>query len=158
MEVLVPLDEVYNEELKFLREYGEHPTLDIGCGNRRGGDVCVDTVEGVTDYKADACDLPFSDKTFRSVFMIHSLEHIEDYKKALREAWRVLKDNGVIGIVVPHISMSYLDPTPKHHWVPYELSKELYNIGFDFIISCMFDSIFNGERVVFSIALIFIKR
>ena len=151
-------DEVYNEELEFLKTYGPSPTLDIGCGNRRGGDICVDTVDGIADYKADACDLPFSDKTFQSVFMIHSLEHIEDYKKALREVQRVLKDNGVLGIVIPHISMSYLDPTHKHHWVPYELSKDLYSIGFTFIISCLFDSIFNNERVVFSIALIYIKR
>lgn len=151
-------DEVYNEELKFLREYGESPILDMGCGNRRGGDVCIDTVEGVADYKADMCDLPFSDKTFRSVFMIHSLEHIEDYKKALREASRVLKDGGVLGIVIPFISMSYLDSTHKHHWVPSDLSVDLHGMGFDFIMSRGFNSIFDDKKCFFSIGLIFKKR
>jgi SAM-dependent methyltransferase len=151
-------DNVYNEELKFLKEYGEHPTLDMGCGNRRGGDVCIDNVEGVADFITDMCDLPFSNKTFRSVFMIHSLEHIEDYKKALREASRVLKDGGVLGIVIPFISMSYFDLTHKHHWIPSDLSGDLYNMGFDFVMSRGFNSIFDGKEVLFSIGLIYKKR
>jgi HAD superfamily hydrolase (TIGR01549 family) len=150
-------DEVYNEELKFLKEYGEYPILDMGCGNRRGGDVCVDLVEGEADYIADICDLPFSDKTFQSTFMIHSLEHVEDYEKALREAWRVLKDGGVLGIVIPLYSMSFFDPTHKHHFEFEELNRSLQDIGFNFIANRTFNSIFDCATIIFSVGLIYRK-
>jgi len=150
-------DEVYEKELEYLKAHGKSPTLDVGCGSRRGGDVCVDVVDGVADFVADACALPVPDKAFQSVLMIHSLEHIEDHQKALREVKRVLKTGGVLGIVIPHISMSYLDPTHKHHWMPHELSGDLHSLGFDFIESRTFDSIFDDKRIAFSIGLIYRK-
>lgn len=150
-------DEVYEKELKFLKARGKSPILDVGCGSRRGGDVCVDTAGDTADSVADACSLPFPDKTFQSVFMIHSLEHIDDYQKALREATRVLKVDGTLGIVIPHISKSYLDPTHKHHWTLQELNDIILSMGYEFIEARAFDALFDEKVILFSVGIMFKK-
>ena len=43
----------------------------------------------------DATSLIFSDNTFDGWWSVQTLQHIPDYKKAVSEAWRVLKDRGV---------------------------------------------------------------
>ena len=45
-------------------------------------------------------NLPFKDGSFDLILCINVLEHIKDYKKALNEIKRVLKDNGTVIIVV----------------------------------------------------------
>jgi len=44
--------------------------------------------------KGDAAWLPFRNERFDAVFFITSLEFIRNYKKAIREAYRVLKSKG----------------------------------------------------------------
>ena len=48
----------------------------------------------------DVLNLPFRDNSFDLILCINVLEHIKDYKKALNEIKRVLKDNGTVIIVV----------------------------------------------------------
>lgn len=43
----------------------------------------------------DATSLIFSDNTFDGWWSVQTLQHIPDYKKAISEAWRVLKVGGV---------------------------------------------------------------
>jgi ubiquinone/menaquinone biosynthesis C-methylase UbiE len=43
---------------------------------------------------ADAQDLPFQSATFDSVFMFATLHHIPDWKKAINEVKKVLKEGG----------------------------------------------------------------
>jgi ubiquinone/menaquinone biosynthesis C-methylase UbiE len=45
---------------------------------------------------ADADELPFADGTFDTVFSNTIIHHIADPRPMLREAWRVLKDGGVL--------------------------------------------------------------
>lgn len=42
----------------------------------------------------DYTSLPFKDKTFDGVYTMETLVHVPDYKKALKEFYRVLKPNG----------------------------------------------------------------
>jgi len=42
----------------------------------------------------DACQLPFSDATFDAVWTVQTFQHIRDFDRACREAWRVLKPGG----------------------------------------------------------------
>lgn len=55
--------------------------------------------EGFTKLLMDACDLKFSDSTFDNVTFFYTLMYIENekHRKALEEAYRVLKDGGYLG-------------------------------------------------------------
>lgn len=65
--------------------------------------------------------LPFPDLFFDRVLMIHALEHAENARRALREAWRVLKDDGHLLIVAPSRTgwWAYAESTPFGHGHPY---------------------------------------
>ncbi|MDR2442392.1 MAG: class I SAM-dependent methyltransferase [Deltaproteobacteria bacterium] len=45
--------------------------------------------------------LPFEDGYFSRVLAIHVLEHLPDLPAALREIWRVLKNDGLFSVVIP---------------------------------------------------------
>ena len=49
----------------------------------------------------DATRLQFPDASFDKVFMMHVLEHVPDHKATLREACRVIKDDGLLIITLP---------------------------------------------------------
>jgi SAM-dependent methyltransferase len=89
--------------------------LDLGCGPRKvlpsdkiiGVDSNKDWglfgVRANPDVEADVTDLGiFADESFDCVFSSHTLEHIEDYKAALAEWWRVVKPGGVLILYLPH--------------------------------------------------------
>ena len=55
------------------------------------------------DYPGyDGKTLPFPDESQDCVFSSHTLEHIDDYKGAIREWFRVLRTEGYLIIIVPH--------------------------------------------------------
>jgi SAM-dependent methyltransferase len=65
------------------------------------------------DYPGyDGLHLPFGDETQDAVFCSHCLEHIEDYKTALSEWYRVLKIGGYLLLAVPHKWLYERKPTP----------------------------------------------
>ncbi|MBL6454672.1 methyltransferase domain-containing protein [Belnapia sp. T6] len=65
--------------------------------------------------------LPFPDLAFDRILLVHGLEHAENVRRLLREAWRVLKDDGRIMVVVPnrHGLWAHLEHTPFGHGEPY---------------------------------------
>lgn len=50
---------------------------------------------------ADASSLPYKDESFDIVVMVDVLEHLEDIKEVLRETRRVLKEGGILHLLVP---------------------------------------------------------
>jgi SAM-dependent methyltransferase len=46
--------------------------------------------------------LPFADLSFDRVLIVHGLEAAENANRMLREAWRVLRDDGKLIVVVPN--------------------------------------------------------
>ncbi len=88
--------------------------LDIGCGTNqlvktyKGEGVGVDVYQwGCVDLIVeDSADLPVNDKEFDTVSIIASLNHIPNRQEVLREANRILKDDGIIVItmITPLIS------------------------------------------------------
>ena len=54
--------------------------------------------------QADAAKLPFADRKFAGIVSNHSLEHIHDYRSALREIGRVIAKNGALVVSVPDAS------------------------------------------------------
>lgn len=88
--------------------------LDIGCGTNqlvktyKGEGVGVDVYQwGDVDLIAeDSASLSIEDKEFDTVSIIASLNHIPNRQEVLREANRILKDDGIIVItmITPRIS------------------------------------------------------
>lgn len=121
--------------------------LDIGCGPMKLWPQCI----GLDNRKdtgmfniqmnpditiPDACDIPlFASNTFDYVFSSHTLEHIPDHKKALKEWWRLVKDGGHLLLYLPHknlypnIGKEGANPDHKHDFLPEDIISAMKDIG-----------------------------
>jgi SAM-dependent methyltransferase len=65
--------------------------------------------------------LPFPDLCFDRILLVHGLETAENARRLLREAWRVLKDDGRLLVAAPNrLSLwAQLERTPFGHGRPY---------------------------------------
>ena len=88
-------------------------TLDIGCGNKTytkhmpnpvGVDIdgSFEGKESLPDYWMDARELGFVNETFDNVCLLDTLEHVPEVDVVVKEAWRVLRPNGVLVITDPN--------------------------------------------------------
>ncbi len=102
----------------------ESPLLDLGCGNGLIGkivfkkiDVGIDInlqsmgfTQRLETYKnpiiADARQLPFSERTFNTIFSNCTLEHVPNVEYVFKESNRVLKDEGKLIFTVPLASLN----------------------------------------------------
>lgn len=66
------------------------------------------------DYNYDINDLKFKENTFDIIVCNAVLEHVETPIKAIKELYRVLKNNGVIWVEVP-FNQPY-HPSPHDYW------------------------------------------
>ena len=138
-----------NESLKIRWElvpYTRGQTLDIGCGGIKPFKHFI----GVDNYRdcalfgnpvhpdmvMDADNLSMiSDQSMDSVFSSHLLEHIEDFRKALKEWWRVIKPNGYLVLYLPHkdlypnIGQEGSNPDHKHDFTPQEIVGAMVSVG-----------------------------
>lgn len=74
----------------------------------------IEHLPNITLIRANLYHLPFPDDTFHAVIMSEILEHVEDDAQALREAYRVLKPNGVVVMTVPNANYPFWwDPINK---------------------------------------------
>lgn len=95
------------------------PILDIGCGFGEfalaffdkpvdvGIDIsplnlfaCAKTNKYKNLVLGDARKMPFTDKSFSTVFSISTLEHISHVEKVLRDTFRILKPNGIMALTI----------------------------------------------------------
>lgn len=87
-------------------------TLDVGCGDKKLTVHLPDPI-GIDNYKKcshihadpdiwmDARDLEFPANSFDTVAFFDVLEHIPEADVAIKEAWRVLRPNGILAITDP---------------------------------------------------------
>lgn len=70
----------------------------------------VDVVHNINNYP-----WPFKDNSFEEIFCSHTLEHVDDLIKTMKEIRRICKPNAKVIIRVPHFScgVTYRDPTHK---------------------------------------------
>lgn len=79
--------------------------------------------------------LPFPDLSFDRILIVHGLEQAENTRRALREAWRLLKDDGRLIVAAPNRRgmWAYMESTPFGHGQPYsenQLSRLLTSLFF----------------------------
>ncbi|WP_297491394.1 methyltransferase domain-containing protein [Acidocella sp.] len=79
--------------------------------------------------------LPFADLSFDRILIVHGLEQADNTRRALREAWRLLKDDGRLIVVAPNRRgmWAYVESTPFGHGQPYsenQLSRLLASLFF----------------------------
>ena len=69
--------------------------------------------------------LPFPDLSFDKILLVHGLEVAENARRMLREAWRVLKDDGKLLVVVPNrLGLWTLrESSPFGHGQPYSAGQ-----------------------------------
>jgi SAM-dependent methyltransferase len=69
--------------------------------------------------------LPFPDRTFDRVLMVHALEVSEHSRRAMREVWRVMAEGGRLIVVVPNRRgmWAHLEGTPFGHGRPYSAGQ-----------------------------------
>ncbi len=123
--------------------------LDVGCGPgtfsrllvKRGFKVCaVDFSEEMVraakertedksiDYRtAEVCKLPFFDNYFDVVICSGVFQHVYDYKKALREMRRVLKNKGLLVITTLNSlsADSLFFKNELRRYNPYDMKKNM---------------------------------
>lgn len=109
---LTPVDE---ERSYACLRHSSGRTLDVGCGDGRfmdayGNGYSLDKVSTKNSrfVLGDAAKVPFKNKTFDTVTFIASLNHIVDRELALKEAARVLKDDGRILITMINPLIGFL--------------------------------------------------
>ena len=73
----------------------------------------------------DETDLPFADRSFERVLLVHGLEFGEPPNEMLREIWRLLADDGRLLVVAPARRglWSRSDRTPFGQGQPFSLSQ-----------------------------------
>ena len=88
----------------YIRSMLTEPSLNLGSGKFRIGDVNVDMDK---NEKPDLlCNIeifpyPFKNNSFGSIVLHHSLEHLKNPDLVIKECKRLLRPNGKIVIVVP---------------------------------------------------------
>lgn len=114
--------------------------LEIGCGYGRcmhildvkkylGMDISKEFLKigrklfpAVKFIQGDAKQLKFKEKTFNFIFMFETIEHLLDYKLALKECYRILKKDGTFIITTPNklkwiiFPLYYMLPMEARPW------------------------------------------
>ena len=69
--------------------------------------------------------LPFADLSFDRILLIHALDQADNARRLMREAWRVLKDDGRLIVIAPNRRSlwAYAESTPFGHGQPYSTGQ-----------------------------------
>jgi SAM-dependent methyltransferase len=148
-------------ERKYLKPHGQGRLLDFGCGggsflarmSRQGWEVtgldvavpCVERIRNDLHLPAHVGTLPHPEirlESFDAITMWHSLEHVYDPARVLRQAYFHLVPGGKIFIAVPNIKSLAFDcfgrswyglDLPRHltHFSPQTLRWMLERAGFE---------------------------
>jgi ADP-heptose:LPS heptosyltransferase/predicted SAM-dependent methyltransferase len=119
-------------------------------GHSINPDVKVQTAERMPMFASNSMDFVFSS---------HLLEHIEDYKAALKEWWRVIKQDGKLILYLPHkdfypsVGQPGANPDHKHDFAPQDIIDAMCaHTGWD-LLECQE----RNEGVEYSMLLVFRK-
>ncbi len=83
-----------------------------------------------TDVQADALQVPCCNNSFDVIICSELLEHVSYPPQVLREAWRLLKPQGILLITVPFLYPIHGDPYDFGRYTDYYWLSELKKLGF----------------------------
>ena len=74
---------------------------------------------------ADDGSLPFADRLFDRIVLVHALESSAQFRDLLRECWRVLADGGRLMVIVPNRRGMWarIETTPFAQGRPYSMTQ-----------------------------------
>ncbi len=92
--------------------------LNLGCGEvKKVGYINVDWSPLNTPdivHNLNVLPYPFEDNSFELIEMYHVLEHLDKPFEIMRELHRILKDDGILHIKVPHFSRGFTHAEHEH--------------------------------------------
>jgi ADP-heptose:LPS heptosyltransferase/SAM-dependent methyltransferase len=130
-----------------LVHYFHGKCLDLGCGAKKifpakniigidsGKDYALFGAVSNPDVVGSCEVLDYKDATQDCVFSSHLLEHVEDYKAALAEWWRVVRPGGTLILYLPHadwypnIGMPGSNPDHKHDFRNADIEQAMKKIA-----------------------------
>lgn len=125
--------------------------LDLGCGQYKTYPHFIGVDNGnhaqfgwniKPDVFVESCEKldVFASQSMDFVFSSHLLEHIHDFKGALKEWWRVIKTGGYLVLYLPHkefypnIGQPGANPDHKHDFYPQDIIDVMSDLkGFDLV-------------------------
>jgi len=119
----------------FLRQWREQATRTIAVSPQNFGPALWPAGRASLSCTAEEDSLPFPDLSFDRILLVHGLEHAGNARHTLREAWRLLKDDGRLIVVVPNRQgmWAYWENNPFGHGEPYskgQLTRLLTSLFF----------------------------
>jgi SAM-dependent methyltransferase len=129
-------------DLKKACAHAHGRLLDLGCGNKPyekmfaghvsehiGCDV-VQSSDNRVDFICLATKLPFEDASFDTVICTQVIEHVADHRAMLSEAFRVLKNNGVLILSGPMYWPLHEEPYDFFRFTEHGFKYLLEDVGF----------------------------
>ncbi|MFB6116636.1 MAG: class I SAM-dependent methyltransferase [Candidatus Nanosalina sp.] len=117
----------------YLEKYSEGRLLDVGAGNLLYKHLLekycssyesLDVKEDAKlDYVQDIQDTNLSSSVFDTVFCRNVLEHVEKPREALTEISRILKQDGIAIISVPHLAYLHNEPEDYYRFTKYGVEE-----------------------------------
>lgn len=136
----------FHYELKTaIEKYATGRLLDIGCGNKPyskwfknkisdyiGCDIIQSNANKV-DVICQANSIPLDNESFETVISTQAIEHIEDYKGMVNEAFRLLKKEGCFILSGPFYWHLHEEPYDFYRFTKHGFKYILENAGFEII-------------------------
>lgn len=143
-------DYIRAKYLELYMKKGKGKCLDIGCGNMRYGSLVEEkgheyygidpaatpaNIQCFLKLKSDSAEnLSFKEGEFDCAICIDVLEHLKNPKKAIEEAWRILKLGSYLYLHTPNINQTHILFPHKHqenHIVEGFTEQELHNLFYE---------------------------
>lgn len=157
----------YRSRLDIIPFVGEGRLLDIGCGNGRFLSTMrklgwqthgVEKSPKASRYAreelhldvntGDLLDSKYQDNFFDVVTMWHSLEHLFEPLKTLKEIRRIIKNDGLLVVSVPNID-SFVARVFKTYWYGLQLPVHLVAFTTDSITKILKSAGFDVKKVYY---------
>ncbi|UCF08771.1 MAG: class I SAM-dependent methyltransferase [Thermoplasmata archaeon] len=132
------------DALKGAEKYAKGELLDIGCGTKPYQDLFknVDRYIGIdmpaennksADIFGDGLKLPFRSNVIDTILSTQVIEHVEEPKEILNEAYRVLKTGGHLILTAPMVWELHVEPYDYYRFTKYGLKYLAKSTGFHII-------------------------
>lgn len=92
--------------------------LNLGCGRKVFKNNFINADISQLAEADIICDfeqsLPFKNNVFDGIYADNIIEHLSDVIKIMNEIWRVLREDGLLEIIVPHEKSCWANADPTH--------------------------------------------